>query len=80
MKTVSVQYFAVLKDLTGISEEVIKTSSLIASDLFKEICSRYHFTMPINQLRVAINDDFCEWDTQLKEGDKVVFIPPVSGG
>ncbi len=80
MKTISVQYFAVIKDLVGVSEEVIKTSSLLASDLFAEICKRYHLNMPIAQLRVAVNDEFCEWDYQLNEGDKIVFIPPVSGG
>lgn len=80
MKTIFVQYFAVLKDLTGKSEEVISTSAQITLDLFKEICDRYHLTMPISQLRVAVNDDFCEWDHPIKDGDKIVFIPPVSGG
>ena len=80
MKTISVQYFAVLKDLTGKTEEVISTSANLASDLFEEICAHYHLKMPTNQLRVAVNDDFCEWDYSLKEGDKIVFIPPVSGG
>jgi molybdopterin converting factor subunit 1 len=80
MKTISVQYFAVLKDLIGKTEEEIITSANLASDLFKEICHKYHLTMPLNQLRVAVNDDFCEWDCPLKEGDKIVFIPPVSGG
>lgn len=80
MKTINIQYFAVVKDLVGVSEEIIKTSAELASDLFAEICHRYHLTMPISQLRVAVNDDFCEWDYKLKEGDKIVFIPPVSGG
>lgn len=79
-KTISVQYFAVLKDLTGKSDEVLITTAQFASDLFKEICQNYHLTMPTNQLRVAVNDDFCEWDYLLKDGDKIVFIPPVSGG
>ena len=79
MKKISVQYFAVLKDLTGKTEEGIATSALIASELFKEIGARHHLTMPINLLRVAVNDDFCEWDYPLKDGDKIVFIPPVSG-
>ena len=80
MKTISVQYFAILKDLTGKTEEVLSTSAVLASELFNEICNRYQLTMPLNQLRVAVNDDFCEWDYPLKDGDKIVFIPPVSGG
>ena len=32
-------------------------------------------------LRVAINDEFCDWSQPLAEpGDRVVFIPPVAGG
>lgn len=80
MKKISVQYFAVLKDLTGKTDEVISTSADFASDLFEEICARYHLQMPTSHLRVAVNDDFCEWNYPLKEGDKIVFIPPVSGG
>jgi molybdopterin converting factor small subunit len=31
-------------------------------------------------LRVAVNDEFCEWSAPLQPGDRVVFIPPVAGG
>jgi molybdopterin converting factor small subunit len=31
-------------------------------------------------LKVAINDEFAAWDTQLASGDTIVFIPPVAGG
>jgi len=29
---------------------------------------------------VAINEDFSDWNTPLKDGDELVFIPPVAGG
>lgn len=80
MKKIMIQYFAIIKDFTGKSEEVIETNASIASDLLNEIFSKYKFTIPQSQLRVAINDDFCDWGQLLKEGDKIVFIPPVSGG
>jgi sulfur-carrier protein len=31
-------------------------------------------------LRVAVNRAWAEWDTPLKDGDEVAFLPPVSGG
>jgi molybdopterin converting factor small subunit len=31
-------------------------------------------------LRVAINSEFGDWTAPLKDGDAVVFIPPVAGG
>lgn len=30
--------------------------------------------------RVAVNEEYCGRDQPLFEGDRVVFIPPVSGG
>jgi molybdopterin converting factor small subunit len=29
---------------------------------------------------VAVNAEFAEWSTPLREGDAVVFLPPVAGG
>ena len=31
-------------------------------------------------LAVAVNRLYADFETELKEGDEVVFIPPVSGG
>jgi molybdopterin converting factor subunit 1 len=31
-------------------------------------------------IRVAVNETYCSWDTELNEGDVVAFIPPVAGG
>jgi MoaE-MoaD fusion protein len=31
-------------------------------------------------VRPARNQEFCEWDARLADGDEVAFIPPVSGG
>jgi len=29
---------------------------------------------------VAINDEMCDWETVLNDGDEVLFFPPVAGG
>jgi molybdopterin converting factor small subunit len=34
----------------------------------------------VGRLKVAVNDEFRDWDTPLAAGDRVVFIPPVAGG
>ena len=31
-------------------------------------------------VRVALNQEFTEWDSKVADGDEVAFIPPVSGG
>ncbi|MFH2203239.1 MAG: MoaD/ThiS family protein [Elusimicrobiota bacterium] len=31
-------------------------------------------------LCVAVNEDIADFDTEVKDGDEVAFMPPVSGG
>jgi len=31
-------------------------------------------------LKVAVNEQFSDWSHLLRDGDTVVFIPPVAGG
>ena len=33
-----------------------------------------------NAVRVALNQEFTDWDSKVADGDEVAFIPPVSGG
>ena len=31
-------------------------------------------------LRVAVNHEIVDWDTPVKQGDEVAFLPPITGG
>ena len=31
-------------------------------------------------LRVAVNHEIVDWDTHVKQGDEVAFLPPITGG
>jgi molybdenum cofactor guanylyltransferase len=75
-----VQYFAVLREQAGRSEETLQTSAATPADLFTELNARYRFTLSRDQLKVAVNSEFSEWSRCLAAGDSVVFIPPVAGG
>ena len=76
----NVKFFAVLKDKVGRSEEHIDSSATTPMDVYLELDARYHFHMHIESIRVAINDEFCDWNGTLKENDVLVFITPVAGG
>lgn len=75
-----VQYFAVLREQAGRSEEVIDSAARNPVELYAELKERHRFALSPMQLKVAINSEFSDWQTRLKHGDTVVFIPPVAGG
>jgi molybdopterin converting factor subunit 1 len=80
MKSVTVQYFALLREQAGRSEESVRTTAADPAALFAELRARHRFSLGREALKVAVNDDFANWDAALREGDRVVFIPPVAGG
>lgn len=79
-KTVTVQYFALLRDQARKREETLETRARNPADLYAELKQRHAFTLDTNALRVAVNTEFSAWDRPLRGGDSVVFIPPVAGG
>lgn len=76
----TVQYFALLREQAGRTEEHVQTLAPTAAALYAELSQRHGFTLPQNVLKVAVNDEFAAWDHALRPGDRVVFIPPVAGG
>ena len=80
VKRVQICYFAILRELRGISEESIDTSAKNAEQLYDELAVTHNFTLNKELIKVAINDDFVPWNTTLNPNDTVVFIPPVAGG
>lgn len=79
MPNIRVEYFAILREHVGQTSEELETKAVTVAELFDELDGRYQFPKMAN-LKVAINDEFGEWNSALTEGDSVVFIPPVAGG
>jgi len=75
-----IQYYALMREQAGRSEETLETSSATPEDLYGELTARYGFTLLRDQLKVAVNSEFSDWSRPLRAGDAVVFIPPVAGG
>ena len=80
MTNVTVQYFAVLREQAGRSEERVATRAASAAALYSELKTRHGLQLERAQLRVAIDGEFADWEAPLAEGARVVFIPPVAGG
>jgi molybdenum cofactor guanylyltransferase len=79
-KHLKIQYYALMREQAGRSEESVETAAATPSDLYAELVSRYGFTLSREQLKVAVNSEFSDWSRRLEPGDAVVFIPPVAGG
>jgi molybdopterin converting factor subunit 1 len=80
MKTLRIQYFAILREQRGLAEEKLDTKANTAADLYAELRVRHGFGLEAKSLRAAVNDDFVPWTAALRDGDRVAFIPPVAGG
>ena len=79
-KRIKVQYYALLREQAGRSDEALETSARTPRELYEELQRRHPFSLAPEMLRVAINAEFGEWTQTLADGDAVVFIPPVAGG
>jgi molybdopterin converting factor small subunit len=75
-----VQYYALLREQAGRSDEALETAARTPRELYEELKGRHPFSLAPEMLRVAVNAEFGEWTQPLVDGDSVVFIPPVAGG
>ena len=80
MNTLHVRYFATYRAATGVTEESVETSARTAGDLFSEMIGKHPALAHYKSSMVAVNDQLSDWETELADGDKILFFPPVSGG
>jgi sulfur-carrier protein len=80
MITISIQYFAILREQRGLTREQVTTAALTPEALYKELIAKHGFTLPSDRVRAAVNGEFVTSETALRDGDEIVFIPPVAGG
>lgn len=76
----SVHYFALLREQAGRSTEALESPAATPRELYEELRARHGLQLAPELLRVAINEEFSDWNRPLNEGDRVAFLPPVAGG
>ena len=77
---IKIIFFARLREAIELDEEIIMLpKGALPSDAQKLLNEKYDLNIDTN-LKVAINDQFSDWDKELSNGDRLVFIPPVTGG
>ena len=77
---IKVIYFAVLRDLAKKKEDLLSVDpGTTPQSLYDMLQEKYSFPNQ-NTFKVAINDNFTEWNEPLDQQDIIVFMPPVTGG
>mgnify|MGYP002701156530 FL=1 len=77
-------YFAWIKDITNLPEELLDSNEIKNLDSLKKyIVSKYpdlkkHLDQEI--LRFAVNQEYIIENIDLKKNDEIAVFPPVSGG
>jgi MoaD family protein len=77
---VTVRFFAVFREAAGCASVEVETVASNTRGLFDEMCQRYEGLEHEPAALVAVNDEMSTWESQLKNGDVVLFFPPVAGG
>jgi sulfur-carrier protein len=80
MMTIQIQYFAMLAEKRGLTEESVTVESPDLALLYDGLAEHHSFALARAAIRPAVNDVVCAWNRPLRDGDRVVFVPPVSGG
>lgn len=80
MQSITIRYFAILKEQRGQKVEVIETDAATPEEIYKEQSVRHNLSLPLSSLRVAVNDEFSSMTHRLQDGDVIAFIAPVAGG
>jgi len=79
---VRVKLFAILRERAGTAEVIQELSEgATVADLWRGLQKEFpKLDVPGIRLLYAVNQNYVGSNDTLRDGDEVVFIPPVSGG
>lgn len=79
---INVLFFARLKDTIGQAELKLETelAGKTVAELQQVLIAKGMVALQDDSIRIAVNQNFCNSDTVVNDGDEVAFMPPVTGG
>lgn len=82
MSSIKVLYFASVAERLGIREEVHPLPFSLRIEDLKGLLTEKHPSLKdvMKHSRFALNQEFTKGNPELKAGDEIAIIPPVSGG
>lgn len=82
--TITVLYFAWVRERIGLPKEEIATEAATVSELIAELAAREErYAMAFSDLaslRCAVDQELSDFDTRLAGVREVAFFPPMTGG
>lgn len=78
--TMTVKYFAILREQTGLQSEQITGTWQTLGEVYDELRKRHGFMLDTSIVRAALGTAYVGWDAAPEEGGTLALIPPVSGG
>ena len=81
MKTINVKFFARYREALGVDALSVEGEFTTVNDVRLLLAQRYGAEVLREQnLMCARNEDLCQLDEPLADGDEVAFFPTVTGG
>ena len=84
MNTITVRYFASIREAVGQGEEAVDTPAATLGALRQELLARggayAEVLAPGRAVRMALNQTLSDEAAPLPAGAEVAFFPPVTGG
>jgi molybdopterin converting factor subunit 1 len=77
---IKIRYFALFREQTGCAAEIIDWPGGTAAEMFQLMAEKHAGLRTEAAALVAVNDEMTGWETELNEGDEILFFPPVAGG
>lgn len=79
--TLEILTFGIARDIIGSSVFKIEvTEGSTVEDLKRLILERFPRFIALSSLMIAVNAEYGNEETLLRESDEIALIPPVSGG
>ncbi len=77
---IQVEFYGKLK--SQFSQEPIdwQTDNSSVIEVYRELCEQLNQDVETRVIKPILNDTFCEWHQDIKEGDVIGLFPPASGG
>jgi len=80
---VRVRFFSLVKDLAGKSEDYVELKGNTVSELLAELGKRYPKLgewLKEEEVIVLVNGEVAPREREIREGDDIAVVPPLSGG